>query len=217
MRCQPRNATASIAARRRSDVAREENNGHVKEEHGKQNLPEWGGFVLRFELSYTYAMHKSNNTIEVKQSLHGLGVFACKSFTEGERILTYGGELQRADSAESVDPLDHCLQIDRDLFLGPSGMEDDFLNHSCDPNSAVIVHGSTADLIALRDIAVGEEIVNDYSLTVDDDSWQMECSCGAKSCRGVIHGFKLLPLATRERYQQLGIVPKYNFSSPHST
>lgn len=59
-----------------------------------------------------------------------------------------------------------------------------FLNHSCLPN--VGFAGNTV-LVAMRDIAPGEELTTDYAL-FDNHDETMECRCGTSCCRKVIHG-----------------------------
>lgn len=59
-----------------------------------------------------------------------------------------------------------------------------FLNHSCEPN---VGFAGNIVLVAMRDIAAGEELTTDYAL-FDDYDGQMECRCGADSCRGVVGG-----------------------------
>jgi SET domain-containing protein len=59
-----------------------------------------------------------------------------------------------------------------------------FLNHSCEPN--VGFAGNTV-LVAMRDIAPGEELTTDYAL-FDDHDEVMRCRCGTRSCRSTISG-----------------------------
>ena len=47
--------------------------------------------------------------------------------------------------------------------------------------------GQNVGLVAMRDIAAGEELTTDYALFDDYDGW-MECHCGADACRRVIDG-----------------------------
>jgi uncharacterized protein len=42
--------------------------------------------------------------------------------------------------------------------------------------------------VALRDIAVDEELTFDYAMNDDDPNEIMKCQCGAESCRRVITG-----------------------------
>jgi len=59
-----------------------------------------------------------------------------------------------------------------------------FSNHSCDPN--IGVQGQIV-FVAMRDIQPGEELTHDWA-TTDDDSDEMRCNCGARTCRGIITG-----------------------------
>jgi SET domain-containing protein len=53
-------------------------------------------------------------------------------------------------------------------------------NHSCEPNM-------DKNHVALRDIKAGEELTIDYA-QFSDKSWSMNCSCNAKSCKGIVGG-----------------------------
>ena len=64
-------------------------------------------------------------------------------------------------------------------------------------------------LVAIMDIHEGEEITWDYSTTMNEDDWEMDCVCGSKNCRGRIRDFKYLPENVQQKYINLRIVPKY--------
>jgi SET domain-containing protein len=59
-----------------------------------------------------------------------------------------------------------------------------FLNHSCQPN---VGFAGNIVLVAMRDVAPGEELTTDYAL-FDDYDGQMTCQCGRSSCRTTIGG-----------------------------
>ena len=59
-----------------------------------------------------------------------------------------------------------------------------FINHSCEPN---VGFAGNIVLVAMRDIAAGEELTTDYALFDDADD-PMTCNCGTASCRGTISG-----------------------------
>ena len=59
-----------------------------------------------------------------------------------------------------------------------------FINHSCEPN---VGFAGNIVLVAMRDVAAGEELTTDYAL-FDDHDEVMECRCGTPSCRGTIGG-----------------------------
>ncbi len=58
-----------------------------------------------------------------------------------------------------------------------------FINHSCDANCETEEIDGHVWIIALRDIAAGEELCYDYRL-YDGDEEDAPCNCGAKTCRG---------------------------------
>ena len=59
-----------------------------------------------------------------------------------------------------------------------------FINHSCEPN---VGFAGNIVLVAMRDVAAGEELTTDYALFDDADD-PMTCHCAASSCRGTISG-----------------------------
>lgn len=125
---------------------------------------------------------------------HGKGVFACAAIDQGECIMTFAGALV---SHDQVDFDDYHLQVGEDLYLGPSRGLDDYVNHSCDPNSGF---KNGLDLVALRDILPGEEITWDYSTAIDESDFAgFPCSCGVSVCRGKVESFRHLPAVVQER------------------
>ena len=83
------------------------------------------------------------------------------------------------------------------------GEPDRYLNHSCDPNAGIV---DNRRLVAIRAIAAGEEIRFDYSTTMAEDFWTLECRCGSPLCRGTVTDFRLLPSEVKQRYLELGVV-----------
>ncbi len=73
-----------------------------------------------------------------------------------------------------------------------------FMNHSCAPN--VIIDTTDLTVMAIRDIAPGEELAFFYPST----EWQMaepfECHCGSSWCIGVVAGADSLPDDVLSRY-----------------
>ncbi|MCB1095564.1 MAG: SET domain-containing protein-lysine N-methyltransferase [Verrucomicrobiae bacterium] len=131
--------------------------------------------------------------------IHQIGVFASRDIPEDTRIIEYVGEIlkneeadQRGiDLAESVDGtdlasvfnfiLDEEHQIDGNKEYNTAR----YINHSCDPNCWVDVIDGRIWVIALRDIAQGEELTFDYGFDVEH--WKEHpCRCGSVSCVGYI-------------------------------
>jgi hypothetical protein len=124
--------------------------------------------------------------------IHGRGLFAIGEFRSGEIVCVKGGHIfSRASLGEMAPVLGPAeIQIADDLFIGPCDVDERegamiFSNHSCDPN--IGVQGQIV-FVALRHIAVGEELTHDWATTDDDDNFSMTCRCGAATCRGVITG-----------------------------
>jgi hypothetical protein len=148
----------------------------------------------------------------LKQSKFGLGVFAGRPFLRGEVIYEFGGTRYTRENAPAAllsgaEPC-HFIQIDHNLYLGPSGGVDDYVNHSCDPNTFVCINKTGhVYLIAIRDIIEGEEFFFDYSTTMADGLWSCPCACGSKLCRGGINDFIELSRFHQLRLIKSGIVP----------
>ena len=122
-------------------------------------------------------------------------------------MLVFVGELLH--EADLVDP-DHSIEIGPDLFLGPSGELDDFVNHSCDPNCGLRMIDGELTLFAISEIPTGAELTFDYATCVSPaDEWRMDCACGTPRCRGSIGPYAILPDSEKERYTALGVVPDY--------
>jgi hypothetical protein len=142
---------------------------------------------------------------------NGVGVFAGERISAGEEILTFLGPLiERRDMPEirSQDE-DYYLQVDDDMFLGPSGWIDDYINHSCNPNSGVVIEGQVSKLVAIQNISRRDEIRFDYSTTMYRPILVMKCRCGSPRCRGQVVDFIYLPEEIQAKYIGLGVVPAY--------
>ena len=148
----------------------------------------------------------SNEIIRIGKCDLGHGVFANKDIAKDETILTFQGPyinfLQtKTKGAWECMP----LQIDDDLYIDtlPIGV---FVNHSCSPNSGI---KRDRDLVALHPISKGEEIRFDYSTTMQEESFTMECRCGAENCRHVVDDFRTLPRTKQLAYLRFGIVMSF--------
>jgi len=154
---------------------------------------------------------ESEKFLTVKNTKNGKGVFAKKNFTKGENIFEFHGKFFTFEELPTPydEVEDHYVQIDKNLYMGPSGHVDDFFNHSCAPNTGLKIDAKKIFLTAISNIKRGDEITWDYSTTMDEDDWEMDCQCDSKDCRGRIRDFKYLPRDIQKRYLDLGIVPEY--------
>lgn len=158
---------------------------------------------------------------EIKKSkIAGNGVFAIKEITGGQTIYFLNGELctlyemlKRVDEGkeEPSDP----LEVEDEEYLDLDEISRTF-NHSCNPNS--YIRGKN-ELVALKDIKIGEEITFDYSTTMNDNEekiknagralWTCKCHCGSKNCRGIIDQFKTLPEKIQNFYINNKFMPDF--------
>lgn len=120
----------------------------------------------------------------VKSSIHGYGVVTTRGYKEGDHVIDVDGVPLRRSELQNDD---YCLLISDDLFFD---MVDQtrWINHSCDPNTEVEADVDAsgrvwARLVALRDIAAGEELTFDYAFA---SQYAIPCRCGSDQCRGLI-------------------------------
>jgi uncharacterized protein len=136
----------------------------------------------------------------------GLGIFANRDIARGETILKLSGPVIDFAETKRRGPQKFvAIQIEEDRYIDtrPPGV---FVNHSCDPNAGV---QQDRNLVALRTIRKGREIRFDYSTTMEEQPFPMQCRCGAPGCRHVIKDFSALPEHLRERYIAQGIVMSF--------
>jgi SET domain len=131
----------------------------------------------------------------------GSGVFACRPIAVGTRLF---GEDDWADETErrsfstlSPQQLSGLKPALRAIFLRyayntapdevtgtfrPDAVRHpvNFINHGCDPNAG---YDGMDDIVALRGIALGEEIRMDYGTFSFSFDHEFTCSCCAPWCR----------------------------------
>jgi hypothetical protein len=134
----------------------------------------------------------------------GFGSFAVDPIPMGTIVATFGGTILTRINFETypLEQRSRSIQIDMDQFvLGPESRESgDSINHSCLPNCGI---RNATQLIAMREIAAGEELTYDYATSDTSDYDEFECACGSDNCRGRVSGddWKLPDL--QKRYQNM--------------
>jgi len=125
----------------------------------------------------------------VMSAIHGYGVVTTRPFRKGELVCPGDGVQYRED--EDFDDT-YALILDGEhgeTVLWDLVDQTRWFNHSCDPNSEVLSRWDPeaklirAWWVAVRDIAVGEEITYDYAFAPEVAE---PCHCGATRCRGLI-------------------------------
>ena len=142
---------------------------------------------------------KTYRRIAVRRSnIHGKGVFATAPIAKGTRIIEYKGKRiseEAADEQYGGDESPHTFLflLENKLVIDGSrrGNSARWINHSCDPNCEANEEDGRMYIDAIRDIAPGDELTYDYSLTIDEPNTPelkqlYACGCGAPGCRGTI-------------------------------
>ena len=120
--------------------------------------------------------------------IHAVGVFTTAPIRRGARVVEYSGPRLTAEEANRLyDGASRTYLYGLDdgkTVIDGEGMGA-YLNHSCDPNCEVDEIKNRVWLLAIRNIAAGEELVWDYNLYDDDDP--APCHCGSPKCRGTMY------------------------------
>jgi hypothetical protein len=138
--------------------------------------------------------------LEVRQTTdRGRGVFASAPIARGQLLVACQGWLARSDELQDYW---FAMQVGPDSWLCTDGAGlDDCINHSCTPNAGFVTGEPV--LHALRDIAIGEEITWDYSTSIAETGWTLDCRCGSSSCRGTVRSWSELTPADCERLRPI--------------
>lgn len=156
-----------------------------------------------------------------KSKVHGDGVFALDDIPEGSRILEYLGEKitkkesdrrgwaqfekakKSGDAAVYLFILNKRYDIDGDVPWNDARL----INHTCEPNCEAQVIRGKIWIVALRDIAKGEELGFNYGFDLEnyDDH---PCRCGTDSCVGFIAGEEYWPALHKKLKKRLAILKK---------
>jgi len=147
--------------------------------------------------------------LKVGSSKTGQGVFTTIKIPAKQPVIEVTGDVFSNETADHNHPA--LLQVSSNLYIGPSGGPDDYINHSCNPNCFLHCIGKRAILFSLYDIPADTEITFDYSTSSTDnlDKWKMDCLCGDPNCRKVISGFQYLSPEKVKEYTEKGIVPMF--------
>jgi hypothetical protein len=142
---------------------------------------------------------------EVRDSpIHGKGLFAREPIARGEIVAIKGGYVVTASEWARLEPTlgSAEIQLADGMFMAPVRADHRngsmlYTNHSCDPNLAL--QGQIV-LVAMRDVAVDEELTIDWA-TTDDLDYEVVCHCGSPACRGTITGKDWMKPELQARYR----------------
>lgn len=138
-----------------------------------------------------------------KDGLHFGGLFVIEPIKKGEVVAMFDGNYYEWGETTLNLPNDPPIYLrDHAIQYGPGISRDSgeglgrWANHSCSPNCGI---QNYFEIVAMRDLEIGEEITWDYAMTECND-WVMTCRCGSKRCRKLITGYKNLPPLFRNEY-----------------
>ncbi|MBI5799595.1 MAG: SET domain-containing protein-lysine N-methyltransferase [Verrucomicrobia bacterium] len=132
----------------------------------------------------------NHGLVEFRSSpIHGHGGFAAQHVLPGTRLIEYLGE--RIDKAEAhirceagnpfIFYIDEESDIDGNVEWNPAR----WFNHSCTPNCEAESDDGRIWIVALRELATGEEITFNYGYDLADYR-AAPCRCGTPACVGFI-------------------------------
>lgn len=133
--------------------------------------------------------------------IHGNGGFAVIAVPAGTRLIEYVGEpISKAESqrrCEANNPfifqLDEQTDLDGNVDWNPAR----WLNHSCAPNCEAELDEGRIWIVALRDLAAGEELTFNYGYDLADYR-DFPCRCGAPACVGFMVAEEYFPVVRGE-------------------
>ena len=121
--------------------------------------------------------------------IHRWGVYAGERIPSNRRVIEYCGErISRRETKRRAErEFNYLFTLDSywtvDGSAGGSGAE--YINHCCAPNTESKIVRGHIYYFSVREIQPGEELTVDYRFGSDVD--KHPCSCGAKTCRGMIN------------------------------
>jgi len=128
------------------------------------------------------------------------GAYARAPLAKGELIAIFGGAACTYERLMALpeDLRSLSLQVEDELFLVPGQIGDgDYVNHSCNPNAGL---SGQICVVAMRDIAAGEEVHFDYAMCDSLPYDVFDCECGEPNCRGRVTGSDWRIRELHERY-----------------
>ena len=121
--------------------------------------------------------------------LHGAGVYTTAAIVSGTRMVEYTGPrltTKQTDGLYAGSEITYLFGMDDGkTVIDGFGMAA-FVNHSCQPNCETDEIENRVWIIALRDIAAGEELTYDYNIYDAEPGEKSPCYCGASQCRGTM-------------------------------
>jgi SET domain-containing protein len=133
----------------------------------------------------------SARLVRVGRAATGLGLFAARPIAKKTYIATYRGKripTVEAHRREQRGTAKYMFEINRRWSIDGSSRRNlgRYINHACDPNTEAVLRAGKIVFVAIRAIAVGEEITLDYG----EEYFELfikpvGCRCASCARRGI--------------------------------
>jgi SET domain-containing protein len=122
-------------------------------------------------------------------AIHAAGCYTTSRIRKGAHIVEYTGPRITKDEADEKyenSPTTYLFGIGKGETVIDGHGTAMFINHSCEPNCETEEIEGRVWIMAIRDIAPGEELTYDYYLYDGDDDEAL-CNCGSPQCRRTMY------------------------------
>ena len=141
--------------------------------------------------------------VEIRpSSRQGNGMFATRPIAEGEVVVIIGGTMMSEEEFQAYTKTVtryNAIQIAEHAHLVDTPTSPGGMNHSCDAN---LWMRDEVTVVARKDLAAGEELMQDYALYTTKPDWILApCHCGSPHCRHIVTGNDWQRLDVQERYR----------------
>lgn len=138
-------------------------------------------------------------------AIHAAGCYTTARIRKGTQIVEYTGpriSKEEADEKYADSPTTYLFGVgDGSTVIDGHGTAM-FINHSCDPNCETEEIDGRVWIMAIRNIAPGEELTYDYFL-YDGDEDEAACNCGSPQCRRSMYSPEEIRRRTRAARKSL--------------
>ena len=120
--------------------------------------------------------------------IHAAGCYTTRAVRKGRKICEYDGprmDKQEADKRYEDRVVTYLFGFGEGNMVIDGFGAPMFMNHCCEPNCDTEEEDGRIFVVAIRDIAAGEELVYEYNLWDSDEATQ-DCYCGKPKCRGTM-------------------------------
>lgn len=122
-------------------------------------------------------------------AIHAAGCYTTSFISKHSPVAEYTGARIAKEEADRIyqdSPMTYLFGIGDGATVIDGFGTAMFINHSCEPNCEADEREGRVWIIALRDIAPGEELTYDYNL-YDGDEDEARCNCGSAACRRTMY------------------------------